>query len=155
MIAAPDRPALVARTRALAEDAAERIKVEYEPLEPVVDPEAAIKPGAPLVHPDHGTNLLYSGRFVWGSVDEDFAKAKHKLGFRTRWGRSATVPIETYGALARWDRGTEMLDVWASIQMPRFAEQIGTALRLPANSVRAYYDVDVGGKSARLVVSST
>ena len=38
-----------------------------------------------------------------------------------------------------------MLDVWASIQMPKYADQIARALRLPANAVRVHYDVDVGG----------
>jgi len=137
--------AVCADSRALAEDAVETIAVEYEPLEAIVDPEEALKPGAPLVHPDHGTNLLYTGKFVWGPVDEDFAAAKHKLKFRTRWGRSATVPIETYGALARWDRGTEILDVWASIQMTNFAEQLARSLRIPNNAVRLNQDVDVGG----------
>src|SRR5262249_4862904 len=46
--------AVVADSRALAEDAAERVEVEYEPLPHVIDPEAAIAPGAPLVHPAHG-----------------------------------------------------------------------------------------------------
>ena len=137
--------AVCADSRALAEDAVETIAVQYEPLEAIIDPEEALKPGAPLVHPDHGTNLLYTGNFVWGPVDEDFAAAKHKLKFRTRWGRSATVPIETYGALARWDRGTEILDVWASIQMTNFAEQLARSLRIPSNAVRLNQDVDVGG----------
>ncbi len=137
--------AVCADSRALAEDAAEKIEVEYEPLEPVIDPEAALKDGAPLVHPDHGTNLLYSGRFVWGPVEDDFAAAQHTLKFRARWGRSATVPIETFGALASWNRGTKILDVWASIQMTNYAEQLAHALRLPANAVAVHQDVDVGG----------
>ena len=137
--------AVCADFRALAEDAAEKIEVEYEPLEPVIDPEAALKDGAPLVHPDHGTNLLYSGRFVWGPVEDDFAAAQHTLKFRARWGRSATVPIETFGALASWNRGTKILDVWASIQMTNYAEQLAHALRLPANAVAVHQEVDVGG----------
>jgi 3-oxo-Delta1-steroid hydratase/dehydrogenase large subunit len=137
--------AVCADSRALAEDAAEKVEVAYEPLEPVVDPEAALRPGAPLVHPDHGSNLLYRGRFVWGPVEEDFAAAAHTLKFRARWGRSATVPIETFGALAQWNRGTKVLDVWASIQMTNYAEQLAHALRLPANSVLVHQEVDVGG----------
>ena len=46
--------AVVADTRASAEDAAERVEVEYEPLPHVIDAEAAMRPGAPLVHPAHG-----------------------------------------------------------------------------------------------------
>ena len=72
-------------------------------------------------------------------------RAPRQLSFRVTWGRSSTVPIETFGVLASWDPWHEMLDVWASIQMPKYAEQIARAMRLPANAVRVHYDVDVGG----------
>jgi 2-furoyl-CoA dehydrogenase large subunit len=137
--------AVVAETRAIAEDAAELVAVEYEPLPHVVDPEAALLPDAPVVHPDHGSNLLYRRKFVWGPVDQDFAAADHQLSFRARWHRSSTVPIETFGVLAQWDAGTKLLDVWASIQMPKFPDQLARALRLPGNAVRVHFDVDVGG----------
>ena len=137
--------AVVADTRALAEDAAERVEVEYEPLPHVIGAEAAMAPGAPLVHPAHGSNVILHKKFVWGPVDEAFAKAQHKLAFRATWGRSSTVPIETFGVAAHWDAGTEILDVWASIQMPKYPDQVAKALRLPGNGVRVHYDVDVGG----------
>jgi len=137
--------AVVADTRAQAEDAAERVEVEYEPLPHVIDPEAAMQPGAPLVHPAHGSNVILHKKFVWGPVEETFAKAEHKLAFRATWGRSATVPIETFGVAAQWNPGTEILDVWASIQMPKYPDQLARALRLPGNGVRVHYDVDVGG----------
>src|SRR5262249_30330494 len=137
--------AVVADSRALAEDAAERVEVEYEPLPHVVDPERAMQPGAPLVHPAHGSNVILHKKFVWGAVDEAFAKAKHQLAFRATWGRSSTVPIETFGVAAQWNPGTEILDVWASIQMPKYPDQVAKALRLPGNGVRVHYDVDVGG----------
>src|SRR5882672_9028980 len=103
--------AVVADTRALAEDAAERVEVEYEPLPHVIESEKAMQPGAPLVHPAHGSNVILHKRFVWGPVEEAFAKAEHKLAFRAAWGRSATVPIETFGVAAQWNPGTEILDV--------------------------------------------
>ena len=137
--------AVVAESRALAEDAAELVEIEYESLPHVVDPEAALLPDAPLVHPDHGSNLLYRRKFVWGPVDEDFAAAPHHVTYRARWHRSATVPIETFGVVARWDPGARLLDIWASIQMPKFPEQLARALRLPGNAVRTHFDIDVGG----------
>jgi len=137
--------AVVADTRALAEDAAERVEVEYEPLPHVIDAERAMQPGAPLVHPAHGSNVILHKRFVWGPVEDAFAKAQHRLAFRASWGRSATVPIETFGVAAQWNPGTEILDVWASIQMPKYPDQVARALRLPGNGVRVHYDVDVGG----------
>lgn len=137
--------AVVADTRAIAEDAAELVEVEYEPLPHVIDPEEALREDAPLVHHDHGTNVVYRRRFVWGDVERHFQEADATLSFRVRWNRSATVPLETFGVVCRWDPGLEILDVWASIQMPQYAEQIASALRLPLNCVRVHYDVDVGG----------
>ena len=61
------------------------------------------------------------------------------------WGRSSTVPVETFAVLASFDPWRELLDVYASIQMPKFPDQIANALKLPMSSVRVHYDVDVGG----------
>jgi 2-furoyl-CoA dehydrogenase large subunit len=137
--------AVVADSRALAEDAAEKVEIEYQPTDCILDPEQALLPGATLVHPEHGSNVLYRRKFVWGAVDEDFARARHKLSLKVRWARSATVPIETFGVAAQWNAGTGLLDVWASIQMPKFPDQTARALRLPGNAVRVHFDVDVGG----------
>jgi len=137
--------AVVADSPYIAEDAAELVDVDYEPLEPVIDPEEAFEETERLVHPGNGSNVLYHGHFHWGTVDEDFAAADETLKFRVRWGRSSTVPIETFGALARWDEGTEILDIWASIQMPNFVELLSSTLRIPLNSTRLNQDVDVGG----------
>ncbi|MFZ0094713.1 MAG: hypothetical protein WAK97_12400, partial [Pseudolabrys sp.] len=60
--------AVVADTRAQAEDAAEAIDVSYEPLPFVLDAEQAMAPGAVLVHQAHGSNVLLDKTFVWGDV---------------------------------------------------------------------------------------
>jgi len=137
--------AVVADSRALAEDAAEAVEIDYEPLPFVLDAEQALDAASPLVHEAHGSNVLLDKTFVWGEVEKDFAASAHTLSLRVKWGRSSTVPIETFGVVARWDPWREILDVWASIQMPRYADQIGAALKVPQTSVRVHYDVDVGG----------
>jgi 3-oxo-Delta1-steroid hydratase/dehydrogenase large subunit len=137
--------AVVADSRARAEDAAELVQIEYEPLPFVLDGEEAYKAGSPLVHPAHGSNVLLDRTFVWGEVEHDFAASPHKLRHRMRWGRSSTVPVETFGVLTNWDPWRETLDVWASIQLPRYPDQIANALKLPGSAVRVYNDVDVGG----------
>ena len=137
--------AVVADSRALAEDAAELVEVEYEPLPHVTDPEQAMADDSPLVHPAHGSNVILHRNFVWGPVEDEFAKAEHQLAFRAVWSRNATVPIETFAVVAQWNPATEILDVWASIQMPKYPDQTAKALRLPGNAVRVHYDVDVGG----------
>ena len=89
--------------------------------------------------------MLLDRTFVWGEVDKHFAESPRHLSFRVTWGRSSTVPIETFGVAASWDPWRDMLDVWASIQMPKYPDQIARALRIPANNVRVHQDVDVGG----------
>ena len=137
--------AVVAETRAQAEDAAEKIRVEYLRLPYVIDGEQALDPSSPPVHAAHGSNVLLDRTFVWGDVEQHFAESPRHLAFRVTWGRSSTVPIETFGVAAQWDPWREILDVWASIQMPKYPDQIARALRIPLNNVRVHQDVDVGG----------
>ena len=137
--------AVVADSRYLAEDAAELVEVEYEPLPAAVEIESLLESDSPLVHPGHGSNVLVRKNFEWGPVEADFAASEQTLSYRARWGRSSTVPIETFGVLSRWDAVRGILDVWASIQMPNYQEQIANALRIPTNAIRVHNDVDVGG----------
>lgn len=137
--------AVVAESRALAEDGAELVEVSYEPLPFVLDPEHAAEPDAPLVHPAHGTNLMTERHFAWGDVEANRARADASTTVRTRWNRNSTVPLETFGVVASWDPHRDLLDVWASIQMPQFPDQVAGALRIPTNQVRVHFDVDVGG----------
>lgn len=136
---------VVADSRHVAEDAAELVQVTYEALPAAVDSERMVEPDQPLVHPDHGSNVLFRDTFTWGPVERDFAAATRSVSYRARWGRSSTVPIETFGVVCRWSEGDGILDVWASIQMPQYQDQVAAALRLPLNAVRVHNDVDVGG----------
>lgn len=137
--------AVIAETRALAEDATEKVDVTYEPLPFVLNTEGALRPDSPPVHPAHGSNVLLDRTFVWGEVERHFAESARHLSFRVTWGRNSTVPIETFGVVAAWDSWRELLDIWASIQMPKYPDQIARALRIPANAVRVHQDVDIGG----------
>ena len=137
--------AVVADSRALAEDAAEAVAIEYAPLPFILDADEAYKPGSTLVHEAHGSNVLLDRTFVWGEVEQDFAVSPHRLKHRVKWGRSSTVPIETFGVTASWDPWREILDIWASIQMPKYPDQTAMVLKIPMSSVRVHYDVDVGG----------
>jgi 2-furoyl-CoA dehydrogenase large subunit len=137
--------AIVATSRAAAEDAAELVEVEYEALPAVVDPEQAMRPDAPLVHEAHGSNIAWHDRFAWGEVDAAFASAARTFEYRFRWNRHAGVPLETFGAVAAVDPATEILDLWASHQTPQLPQEAARVLRLPSHRVRIHQDVDVGG----------
>ena len=68
--------AVVADTRAEAEDAAELVEVDYEPLPHLTDPEQALLPDAHRVHAAHDSNVLYRRKFVWGPVEQDWNAAE-------------------------------------------------------------------------------
>jgi 2-furoyl-CoA dehydrogenase large subunit len=137
--------AIVAENRYIAEDAADRVRVVYEPLPAVLDAEQALDAGAPVVHEDWGSNVLWQRRFTWGPVDDDFSAADVVVSARYRWNRHAGVPIETTAVVAEWDEGRRLQNIWAAISMPQFADILSRCLRLPLNQVRIHQDVDVGG----------
>ncbi|MDP7571659.1 MAG: xanthine dehydrogenase family protein molybdopterin-binding subunit, partial [Myxococcota bacterium] len=69
--------AVAATSRYVAEDALERIVVDYDPLDAVADPFAAMEAGSPLVIEEKGTNVMMQRLFTWGAVDDAFAQAAH------------------------------------------------------------------------------
>ena len=75
---------VVVRDRYGAEDALERIEVEYRELDPVVDPVAAAAPGAPLLHRDVGSNVVSDRRLRYGDPDTAFASAAHRVAISVR-----------------------------------------------------------------------
>src|SRR5436190_5489446 len=70
---------VVADTQRLARKAAALIDIEYEVLKPVTSPQEALEPGAPLIHPKRGTNLLSKSKLKRGDVEEGFRKAAHVI----------------------------------------------------------------------------
>lgn len=80
---------VVADSQRLARLAAERIVVHYDVKAPVTDPHEALKPGAPLVHPERGTNLLNKSVLKRGDVEKAFATSAHIIEDTYR-----TQPIE-------------------------------------------------------------
>ncbi len=97
--------AVVARSRAIAEDAAELIDVEYERLPAVLDAEAALAPGAPVLHDELGDNNFAHIEFEAGDVDGAFASAAHVFRKRFHFGRTHAAPLEGRGVIADWDVG--------------------------------------------------
>jgi aerobic carbon-monoxide dehydrogenase large subunit len=137
--------AVIATDRYVAEDALGLIEVEYEDLPVVVDPEAAIVDGAPLLHDDVPNNIQAYFEVEAGDVASAFAAATHTGSFRFTTQRQAGVPMETRGVVAAFDRVSEELRVWSSTQAPfmvrtRICEQLG----ISEHKVRVIAP-DVGG----------
>ncbi|MFQ5683271.1 MAG: xanthine dehydrogenase family protein molybdopterin-binding subunit [Candidatus Binatia bacterium] len=137
--------AVAAVDRYVAEDAVEKITVEYEALPAVVDPEVALTPAAPLLHEPLETNVLWHDCFSYGDLDGAFSKACHTFHDRFLIHRYASTPLETFGCISSYDISRQYLTIWSNDQRPGQAMPIiGRSLGL-ANAQIRFITPDVGG----------
>ncbi|SDL87820.1 xanthine dehydrogenase family protein molybdopterin-binding subunit [Bacillus sp. OK048] len=109
---------VVADNRYIAEDAADLIKVVYEPLSPIVDPFEAIKDGSPLVQEQVEQNIQMEFHLNLGDTRFAEQQADHILMTRVQTPRLSSNPIETRGVIADYDHRTEQTHVWSATQLP-------------------------------------
>jgi CO/xanthine dehydrogenase Mo-binding subunit len=127
-----------------AHDALELIRVEYAPLPPVVDVEAALAPGAPVIHPEVGSNLVAEWRQQVGDAAGALASADVVVRARIRLARGGAHPLEPRGLVAEWSGGR--LTVKGAVQMVhRHRGVIAGQLGVPEDHVRVIAPPDVGG----------
>ena len=126
-------------------DGAAAVRVTYEPLAAVVDPERALEPGAPRVHASWDDNVAATVTLSHGDVEGALGRAHRVVTRRLRCGRLTALPLEARAVAARWDPATSGLHVWSSTQMPYGVRQrIAEALLLAPEAVRVIAP-DVGG----------
>lgn len=129
--------AVAATSRYIAEDAAEAIVVDYEPLPPVVDGMHAIQPGSPRVFEQHADNVMFRKVFTWGEVDQAFRDADHVFTEKIRWHRVGANPMETFGVITQWDPVEGSVTCRGTFQSPGLiANGRAMVLGLPLNKVR-------------------
>ena len=116
----------VAETAAAAEDLAQRIEVEYDVLQAVVDMKKALLSGAPRVHDDWPDNRFCETKFDYGDFDAAIQGAKHVVTREYRMNRQTPMPLEGRGTLATQDHRTGEVLVYVSHQLPT-PIQIGLA----------------------------
>ena len=137
--------AIAATSRALAEDAAELVAVEYEPLPAVVDPARALEPDAPVIHEDLGDNLSWRNQYANGDVEATLAECDLVISRTFRTGRHTGIPMEPRGCLASYDPMNEFLTVWLSTQGPHMIQhEYAAVLALEDHRVRII-TANVGG----------
>ena len=137
--------AVVAQTRAQAEDAADLVEIEWEPLEAVVDEELALAPDALILHPELGTNLCWEKSIDVGEVDLAFAQADLIIEEKLRTGRHTHVALEPRSILASYILSDQQLEVWHSTQAPHMMHWIlSHHFGVPESQVRVK-SPDVGG----------
>ncbi len=136
---------VLAETRALAEDAAEQVEVDYEPLAPVTDMMVAAEPGGPVIHSEWGGNVAVQFRTGFGDAVRALAEADVRVRERFYVQRYVGMPIETRGVVAQWDARDGSLTTWNSTQVVHFVQQgLVTAFDLAPHKVRVIAP-DVGG----------
>jgi carbon-monoxide dehydrogenase large subunit len=110
---------VLAQDEYLAEDLAERVLVEYEALPPVMDVHAGIAADAPLLYPEHGSNVVHETRQHVGDPDGAFAAAAHIIEETFTYRRLMGSPMETRGAMADFEPGTHRHVLHSSSQIPQ------------------------------------
>jgi carbon-monoxide dehydrogenase large subunit len=136
---------VVATDRYLAEDAAELVYVDYEPLPAVGSIEAATAEEAPLVHEGVPSNVAAHWKHEKGDVETAFRGAQKVVKASLRMQRYTGVPMETCGIVAGFDRVSGQLTVWASTQWPHTLRSlIGALTGLGEHRVRVVLP-EVGG----------
>jgi aerobic carbon-monoxide dehydrogenase large subunit len=136
---------IVADDRYIAEDAAELVEIDIEPLPVVADSRSALAPGAPVIHPHIPGNIHASFTVRAGDPDAAMAAAPHRLEGRFRSGRSVGSPMETRGVVVDPDANRGMLTVWAANQRPHLLRTyMAEMLDMPEDAIRVVAP-DMGG----------
>ncbi len=137
---------VVAKDRFTAEDALDYIYVDYEPLPAVVDPMEAIKPDAPIIHEEVGSNVVWQRELKFGDPDEAFEKADRVVSVKVKVNRFTIPPLEPYAIVARYDPASGVLTEWCNFQGPfTFYYITARALRLTEDRFRVIVPRDIGG----------
>ncbi len=137
--------AVVARTRAQAEDACALVGVEYDVLPVVTDAETALDAKTPVIHPELGDNLTFERALNAGDPDKGFAEADAIAETTFVFGRHTGVTNEARSIVADWNPGDQRLTVYQGTQAPHMTQNIfAKHLGLEEHQVRVLTK-DVGG----------
>jgi 2-furoyl-CoA dehydrogenase large subunit len=137
---------VVAESRYVAEDAAELVEVDYEPLEAVIDPAAACGKSAPLLHPACKANEISVRKFAYGDTAAAFAAADRIVALTVDYPRLSFTPMECYVVVAEYRPHDGSYDVLANFQGPFSTHPVmAKALRVPGAKLRLRVPPDSGG----------
>lgn len=137
--------AVVARSRAEAEDACELVDVGYEELPAVTDPETALDAKTPVIHASLGDNLCFERKLDVGAVDQAFADSDEVIEATFRTGRHTGVTNEPRAIVADWNAGEQRMTVYQGTQAPHMMQDLfAKHLDLTTDQVRVLTK-DVGG----------
>lgn len=137
--------AVVADSRAAAEDGVAALEVTFDPLAAQTDMATALAPGALVIHPELGDNLAFRRTAVQGDVEAAFASAHKVVEARFVSARHTGVTLEPRSIIADFSRADDTLTVHLATQAPHMIQSVlATQLRLEEGRVRVICK-DVGG----------
>jgi carbon-monoxide dehydrogenase large subunit len=137
--------AVVATSRALAEDAVEAVFVEYGELDAVTDMRTALDPQTPIIHSSLGDNLAFERTHNAGNVDQAFADSDEIVETEFIFGRHTGVTLEPRAVVADWNPAEARLTIYQGTQAPHMVQNIAALhLGLAEQQVRVVCK-DVGG----------
>ncbi len=112
--------AVIAENRYVAEDAAQLVVVDYDPLPVLADPRDSAKSDAPPVNSRQAEpgNIVHNLDFGHGDVDKAFASAAHVVRSELYQHRGVSNSMECRGSIARYDPIRETFTMWSSCQAP-------------------------------------
>jgi carbon-monoxide dehydrogenase large subunit len=139
--------AVVAESRFLAEDAAEAVAIDHEPLLSVCDPRAALAPGAPLLHERFGSNIVFDiERGNREKTEAAMAGAAKIVELDLHNSRLAANPLEPRAYLCEYDAAADRYTLYATTQQPHYLRRWLSVytLHIPEHKIRVV-SPDVGG----------
>ena len=137
--------AIVATSRAVAEDATEIVSVEYRELDAVTDMRTALDRQTPVIHPSLGDNLAFERNLDTGAVDQAFADSDEVIEADFIFGRHTGVTLEPRSVVADWNVAEARLTIYQGTQAPHMVQNIAALhLGLRDSQVRVVCN-DVGG----------
>ncbi|WP_370312276.1 xanthine dehydrogenase family protein molybdopterin-binding subunit [Sagittula sp.] len=137
--------AVVATTRAAAEDGTARIDVDYDPLPVVTDTMTALDAGTPVIHPDLGDNLAFRRLHEEGDVEAAMASAHKVISASFRTARHTGVTLEPRSILVDWNPAEGQMTAYHATQAPHMIQTVlAQHLDIPESRVRVICG-DVGG----------
>jgi carbon-monoxide dehydrogenase large subunit len=144
---------IVAESRYIAEDAAELVWVDYDPLPAVVDLEAAVAEGATIIHEDIGSNI--SAHVVQKKGDYAAVRETADLTIKRRflYDRGTAAAMENRGIVAQWDKRAQRLTIWDTTQAPiPIRNGMAGMLGLSENQVRVIAPFIGGGFGPKIMM---
>jgi len=137
--------AIIATSRAAADDAVDAVVVDYEELAPVTDMRSALDPQTPVIHPSLGDNLAFERLHHAGDVDRALLDSDEVVDAEFIFGRHTGVTLEPRAVVADWNAAEARLTVYQGTQAPHMVQNIAALhLGLRDSQVRVICK-DVGG----------